>query len=147
MPMVSSSALRRSVTLRPLRLPTRPTWSGSFGSSWPPTEDASLFPTWPTCMSAARCDGDEQAAVLVVRGEEVRNDVLPLAGPCPQLELLAEAPHAPFERELGGILLSLEAAECEPFDEVGAEQLLFAVPDELEDASPGGEDPSFLVAD
>src|SRR5439155_23936114 len=38
-------------------------------------------------------------------------------------------------------------AEVEALQEVGAEQFLLAVAHELEDASPGREDPSFLVAD
>src|SRR5207302_1702095 len=62
-------------------------------------------------------------------------------------ELLTEPAYAPFERELGGVLLRLEAVEPEAFNDVGAEQFLLAVADELEDAPPGREDPALLVAD
>ena len=39
----------------------------------------------------------EEAAIRVVRGEEVRLHGLPRSGLRPELELLAEPPHAPFE--------------------------------------------------
>ena len=64
-----------------------------------------------------------------------------------QLELLVEAPHAPFERELRGVLLLLEAGEPEARDQVGAEQVALVPAGQLEDAAPDREDARALVGD
>src|SRR6266550_1866194 len=109
--------------------------------------DASPSPTWPTCTSAARCERDEQPAVVVVGREEVGRDGFPLSRTRAELELLAEPPHTPFERERRRVLFRLEAVEVEPVDDVRPEQLLLAVAGELEDAASGGEDSPLAVAD
>src|SRR5437588_151026 len=45
-------------------------------------------------------EGDEQAAVVVERGEEVADHTLDLAAASPQLQLLVEAAAPPFDRAL-----------------------------------------------
>src|SRR5206468_3303377 len=63
-----------------------------------------------------------------------------------QLQSLVQASHAPLERELGGILLLLEAGETEAVDEIGAEEVVLAPARQLVDAAPDGEDARLLVA-
>ena len=96
------------------------------------------FSCTPTSEGRER---DEQAAVLVVGGEEVGGDRLDLAGARAELELLAEPPHAPFERERDRAAAVREAVEPERLDDVLAHQLALAVAGQLEDAAARGEDP------
>src|SRR5262245_50009370 len=51
-------------------------------------------------LAVRRRQRDEQAAVVVERREEVADHGLHLSGSGAQLQLLVEAAHAPFEREL-----------------------------------------------
>src|SRR5207302_1422319 len=94
----------------------------------------------------ARRQGDQQAAVRVVRGEEVALDGLLDACARLELELLPEATHAPLERELRGIPLGREAAQAEALDDVAAEQRILRVAGQLEDAAPTREHASLLIA-
>ena len=94
----------------------------------------------------ARRQRDEQAAVVVVGREDVRGDGLDLACARAELDLLAEPPHAPFERERDRALALLEAGEAERVDHVLAHQIAFAVARQLEDAAAGGEDARSAVA-
>src|SRR3982750_1661168 len=96
---------------------------------------------------SARAERDEQAAVLVVGGEEVGDDLLLPSGPRPEAQALAEATHAPLERELCGVALGLESAQPEALDDVRPEQVLFAVPRQLEDPAAACENPRLRVAD
>src|SRR5205823_6249830 len=89
---------------------------------------------------------DEQPAVVVVGGEEIAGDRLGVAVARAQLDLLAEPPHAPFERELRRILVFLEAGEPEALDDVGAQEVALAPAGELEDAPADGEDAPIAVA-
>src|SRR5437867_787584 len=92
-----------------------------------------------------RRDRDQQPAIVVVRGKEVGSDRFLFAGAGPQLEPLAEPPHAPLERELRGIAAVLVAGQPEAFHDLAAHQLVLPVAGQLEDASAGGEDPALLV--
>src|SRR5919206_1443035 len=65
---------------------------------------------------------DEEAAVVVVRGKEVADHRLRVAGTGPELELLAEAADAPLERELRGVAIGLEAVQPQALDDVRAHQ-------------------------
>ena len=66
----------------------------------------------------ARSERDEQAAVLVVGGEEVERDRLARARRGSQLGLLVELPHAPLERGRHGALAVLEPVEPERLDDL-----------------------------
>src|SRR5581483_835747 len=93
-----------------------------------------------------RRQGDEQAAVVVERGEEVPDDALHLAASGAELELLVEPAHSPLERELDGVLLLLEALEPEGGDHLGTHHVLLVPAAQLEDAAAEREDPALLVA-
>src|SRR5436305_1754147 len=69
----------------------------------------------------ARAERNEQAAVFVVRGEEIRSDRLRLAGTRPEVDLLSETPDAPLERQRCGVPVGAEAVQPQPLDEVTAE--------------------------
>src|SRR5262249_37028414 len=94
-----------------------------------------------------RRDGDEEPAVVVVRGEEVCAHRLALAGMRPKLELLAEAPHAPLERKLRRVLAVLVSGQIEARHHLTPHQLVFSISRQLENAAPGRQDTTLLVAD
>src|SRR4051812_15926290 len=102
-------------------------------------------PGWRVSWLARR-ESHEQAAVVVVGGEEVPGDGLDGAGPRAQLELLVEPPHAPLDRDLGRAV-ALEAGDPERLDHLAADQILFAVAGELEDVAAAGEHAGLVVAD
>src|SRR4051794_21738881 len=82
-------------------------------------------------LGRARRERDEQAAVVLVRRKEVAGDRLRVAGARPQLDLLPEPAHAPFEGELRRIALVLEACEPEALHDVRPEQIALAPAGEL----------------
>src|SRR5262249_59346528 len=92
-----------------------------------------------------RREGDEQPAVVVVRGEEVCAHRLALTGTRPKLELLAEAPHAPLERKLRRVLAVLVPGQIEAGHHLTPHQLVFSISRQLEDAAPGRQDTTLLV--
>src|SRR5207248_7214356 len=94
-----------------------------------------------------RRDRDKQAAVVVVGGEEISGDRLPLAGARAQLEPLAESSYTPLECELRGIAAVFVARQNEAVHDLSAHQLVLSVTRQLEDAPSGGENPALLVAD
>src|ERR1043166_5641056 len=91
-------------------------------------------------LAVSRRQGDEQATVVVERWEEIADHALHLAASRPQLELLVEPAHAPFEGELDGVLLLLEAREPERGNHVVAEHIRFAPAAHLEHTAPNRED-------
>src|SRR5690349_8200423 len=121
---------------------TRTTVRRKFGSSRPGEATSSC----PVRLGTRR-ERDEQPAVVVVRGKEVSGHRLRVARSGPQLQLLAETADAPFERELRGIALGLEAVEPEALDDVRAHQVFLAEPGQLEDPAADREDPPVAVAD
>src|SRR5207247_5956178 len=116
-------------------------------------------PGWPkrppgACIGLAlrglgrltRPEADKQAAVVVVRGEDVGRDGLPATRPRPYLEVLAEAAHAPLEGEGDRVLAVLVTRDVEPLDDVVAHQLLLGPARQLEDAAARSKDPAARVA-
>src|SRR5207244_11263052 len=81
----------------------------------------------PVEPGLARGQRDQQAAVVVVRREEVAADGLADARARAQLELLAHPSDAPLERELRRVPGGLEAGEPERLDDVCAEQRLLRI--------------------
>src|SRR4249919_912107 len=101
------------------------------------------------CVSRASLagrQGDEQAAVVVVRREDVRRDRLHLTGARAQLEFLTELSDAPFERHGDRALAVLETSEAEGLDDVLAHQVGIPVAGQLEDTAARREDATVLVA-
>src|SRR5206468_9551360 len=102
----------------------------SCGSSSPPSRRSRSFSrgsrrSWPGLRT--RREADEQAAVLVVGGEEVGGHRLHVPRAGAKLEPLAEAPDAPVERDLSRVL-AVEAGQAERLDHVAAHQVLLAPP-------------------
>src|SRR5215813_2478686 len=97
-------------------------------------------------LAVRRRQRDEQAAVVVERREEVADHGFDLAASRPQLQVLVQTPHAPFERELDRVLLLLESGESESGHHVGAEHLVLAPAAQLEDAATDCENAALLVA-
>ena len=92
---------------------------------------------------ALRRQRDEQAAVVVVGGEDVCDDRLLLAAARADRQLLAEAPHAPFARELDG----LGVGEVQRIDDVAPHQVGLGETGQLEDAAADREHAALLVGD
>src|SRR5690349_19139878 len=72
--------------------------------------------TGPRRTSRSRCERDEQAAVVVVGGEEVGGHRLLLSRPRADLQLLPEPADAPLERERGGVAVLFEPVQAESLD-------------------------------
>src|SRR5512133_2883688 len=64
----------------------------------------------------------------------------------PQVELLPEAADAPLECKRSRVPV-LEPGQAKALDDVGTEELLLAVPRQLEDAAPAREDAAIPIAD
>src|SRR6266536_989204 len=119
---------------------------GEASSSWPRSESMAPFSLAVRLLRSARRQGDEQAAVIVVGGKEVRAHRFRLPTPRPELDLLPETADAPFERQLRRVSLLLEAREPERLDDVAAEQVDLRPPRQLEHTPARGEDPPLLIA-
>src|SRR4029450_2758400 len=101
----------------------------------------------PVVPRLARRQGDEQPAVLVVRGEEVGRHRLrdPRAGP--ELVRLVELAADPLAGAPGRVPAAGGSLQPERVHDVPADQLRLLVARQLEDAAARGEHPRVAIAD
>ena len=90
--------------------------------------------------------GDEQAAVLVVRREEVCRHKALRAGAHRDRQRLVESPHAPLHCERSGVV-TVHCPHAERARKLLTQEILLAVAAELENPAADREDPQFRVTD
>jgi hypothetical protein len=99
----------------------------------------------PECLTPGR-EGDEEAAVLVVGGEEVHRHASGRPRPRAQRQRLVELAYAPLACDTGWIL-AVRRREAETFPQRLSEQFPLAVTGQLQHATPHGNDALVVVAD